>query len=90
LGEYQQALTLNEDTLARGRRVLGEDHPNTLTSANNLAVDLDELDEYEQARTLNEDTLARKRRVLGQDHPSTLISAQNLAKVLRKLGEAPE
>ena len=31
---------MDEDTLARRRRVLGEDHPSTLGSANNLAVDL--------------------------------------------------
>ena len=31
---------LDEDTLARRRRVLGEDHPDTLTSARNLARDL--------------------------------------------------
>lgn len=40
LGDYPQARTLNEDTLTRRRRVLGEDHPSTLTSANNLARDL--------------------------------------------------
>ena len=40
LGDYQQARTLDEDTLARRRRVLGEDHPDTLISATNLAPDL--------------------------------------------------
>ncbi len=89
MGDYQQARTLDEDTLARSRRVLGEDHPDTLTSANNLARDLSELGDYQQARTLDEDTLARRRRVLGEDHPDTLASAENLAEVLRKLGEAP-
>lgn len=38
LGDHQAARDLNEDTLARRRRVLGEDHPDTLTSADNLAV----------------------------------------------------
>jgi hypothetical protein len=45
LGEHQAARELDEDTLARRRRVLGEDHPDTLASANNLAMDLDELEE---------------------------------------------
>jgi hypothetical protein len=31
-GEHQAARELGEDTLARRRRVLGEDHPDTLTS----------------------------------------------------------
>ena len=69
LGDYQQARTLDEDTLARSRRVLGEDHRDTLASASNLAVDLSALGDYEQARTLDEDTLARSRRVLGRGPP---------------------
>jgi Tetratricopeptide repeat len=40
LGEYQRARELDEDILARRRRILGEDHPRTLTSARNLAADL--------------------------------------------------
>jgi hypothetical protein len=40
LGDYQRARILDEDTLARTRRVLGEDHPDTLSSANDLARDL--------------------------------------------------
>ena len=88
LGEYQQAHALDEDTLARPRRVLGDDHPDTLTSANNLAPDLSALGEHQQARNLDEDTLARRRRVLGEDHPATQQSEQNLAEVLRKLNEA--
>jgi cell fate (sporulation/competence/biofilm development) regulator YlbF (YheA/YmcA/DUF963 family) len=67
--------------------VLGEDHPSTLTSANNLAANLRALGEYQRARDLAEDTLTRRRRVLGEDHPSTLASAINLAADLRVLGE---
>jgi hypothetical protein len=39
-GEHQAARELGEDTLARRRRVLGEDHPDSLASADNLAVSL--------------------------------------------------
>ncbi|MFD6799350.1 tetratricopeptide repeat protein, partial [Streptomyces cyaneofuscatus] len=37
LGEHQQAVDLHQQTLAGRQRVLGPDHPNTLTSRNNLA-----------------------------------------------------
>ena len=87
LGEHEQARALDEDTLTRRRRVLGDDHPDTLASASNLAADLRALGEHEQARALDEDTLARRRRVLGDDHPDTLTSASNLAHDLRALGE---
>jgi len=36
---------MDQDTLARRRRVLGEDHPDTLNSAKNLAADLRALSE---------------------------------------------
>ena len=68
--------------------MLGEDHPNTLRSASNLAVDLRDFGEHQAASELDQDTLARYRRVLGEDHPSTLRSANNLAADLRALGEA--
>jgi hypothetical protein len=58
VGEHQQARALDEDTLSRCRRVLGRGHPNTLTSAYNLARDLSALGEYQQARELSEDILS--------------------------------
>ena len=45
---------LDEDTLARRRRDLGEDHPDTLASADNLAVSLRAAGEYQAARELGE------------------------------------
>jgi hypothetical protein len=67
--------------------VRGDDHPDTLTAADNLAFDLGNLGEYQAARELDEDTVARCRRVLGDDHPDTLTAAGNLAADLRTLGE---
>jgi hypothetical protein len=37
LSEYQQARTLCEDTIRRRRRILADEHPDTLLSANSLA-----------------------------------------------------
>ena len=87
LGRWAEAREVDEDTLARCRRVLGADHSSALTSAGSVAIDLHALGEYGAARVLDEDTLARKRRVLGEDHPDTLWSATNLAVDLRGLGE---
>ena len=78
---------LGEDTLARRRRDLGEDHPGTLAAASDLAVSLRAAGEYQAARELDEDTLARRRRVLGEDHPDTLASADNLVMILGRVGE---
>ncbi|GAA1881798.1 FxSxx-COOH system tetratricopeptide repeat protein [Asanoa iriomotensis] len=86
-GAPDKARTLNEDALARRRRIFGDDDRNTLGTANNLANDLRDLGEFERARQLGEDTLARRRRVLGEDHPDTLSAAHNLAFDLTQTGE---
>ena len=54
-GRAQVQLELDEDTLGRRRRDLGEDHPDTLASADALAVSLRAAGEYQAARELNED-----------------------------------
>jgi len=77
---FQRAYRLRRDRL-------GQDHPDTLSSAADLAWNLRALGDYQQARTLDEDILTRRRRVLGDDHPATLISAGNLAGDLHALGE---
>lgn len=69
------------------RDILGDDHPDTLRSANNLALNLTALGDYGGAREMHKDTLKRRRLVLGPDHPDTLTSANNLALVLSSLGE---
>lgn len=70
LGNHEHARQLDQDTLTRRRRVLGQDHPDTLCSAINLAADLRALGENDQAGELDDDTLIRCRRVLGEDYPT--------------------
>jgi hypothetical protein len=53
-GEHEQARELDEDTLTRRRRVLGDDHPDTLRTAHNLAADLRALGQHRQADQLEE------------------------------------
>jgi hypothetical protein len=45
LGELAAARDLDQDTLTRRRRVLGEDHPDTVSSVHSLAAALRELGE---------------------------------------------
>jgi tetratricopeptide (TPR) repeat protein len=80
------ALQLVARALGLRRSRLGDDHPDTLESANNLALDLWALGSYEQGHQLAEDTLTRSRRVLGNDHPHTMKSAYSLALILHALG----
>ncbi|MEU1616187.1 FxSxx-COOH system tetratricopeptide repeat protein [Streptomyces sp. NPDC005722] len=69
---------------------LGEDHPDTLASAFQLATSLAHRAQYVEARRRHEDALERRRRVLGEDHPDTLQSANNFSSTLFSIGEYAE
>jgi tetratricopeptide (TPR) repeat protein len=86
-GQYRQALALEEQALNGYRRVLGDDHPDTLEAMNNLATTHWALGDLDSARQLHEQTVAGYRRVLGKDHPHTLTSIDNLATILADLGD---
>ncbi|WP_439377996.1 FxSxx-COOH system tetratricopeptide repeat protein [Amycolatopsis lexingtonensis] len=86
-GDPRAALPLFQRAHPIRRNLLGDDHPNTLTSTHNLAVALKDLGEYSQARDLHEGTFARSKRVRGDDDPSTLVSASQLALTLTAFGE---
>ena len=86
-GELQAALAPFERAYGVRRDKFGDDHPDTLTSASNLALNLLWLGEYQRAGALDEDTLTRRRRILGEDHPDTLTSASQLASNLFGLGQ---
>ncbi|WP_322751050.1 MULTISPECIES: tetratricopeptide repeat protein, partial [unclassified Frankia] len=63
---------LLESVLARRRTILGEDHPDTLSAAANLAITRWSTGDYAGARALGESVLARSRTILGEDHPLTI------------------
>jgi hypothetical protein len=80
------ASPLYEQTLAGMRRVLGEDHRNTLVARNNLAFIYHMTGNLPRAITAYEEALTGMRRVLGADHPDTLAVEQNLRTAHRQAG----
>jgi tetratricopeptide (TPR) repeat protein len=86
-GEYRQALPHHKRALTGRRRLLGDDHPDTLESMNDMAEVLRELGELQSALKLHEQALAGRRRALGDNHPRTLHSLNNVAETLRELGD---
>ena len=86
-----QAIGLGVPLVTDCSRMLGEDHPGTLTSRNILALCYLDAGRVGEAIPLFERTLADRVRVLGGDHPDTLTSRRNLALAYRaagRLGEA--
>ena len=85
-----QAIAVAEPLLADQERVLGPDHPDTLTSRNDLAEAYQAAGRAAEAIPLHERTLADRERVLGPDHPDTLTSRNNLAVAYQDAGRAAE
>jgi len=75
-GDSHASRILSEQMLDRWRSGLGPDHPDTLTAASCLILELISVGEAESARALGQDTLQRCRRVLGPDHPITHFLTQ--------------
>ena len=85
-----QAIVAGEALTADCERVLRPDHPDTLTSRNNLANAYRAAGRAGEAIPLHEQTLAALERVLGPDHPDTLTSRNNLADTYLAAGRAGE
>jgi hypothetical protein len=71
-------------------RLLGPEHPDTLTAMSNLSVTLQASGDLAGARDLRELLLEARRRLLGPEHPDSTISAWNLLLTLLDLGAQAE
>ena len=89
-GRLSEAIALLEQVLTDCVRTLGEDHPDTLTSRNNLAGAYESAGRLEEAITLYEQVLPDRIRILGEDHPDTLTSRNNLAGAYESAGRLEE
>ena len=85
--DLTRAIDMGLAALADSERVLGPDHPDTLTSRNNLAYAYESAGDLGKAIPLYEQTLADRERVLGPDHPDTLTSRNNLAGAYESAGD---
>ncbi|MFF8931261.1 tetratricopeptide repeat protein [Streptomyces longwoodensis] len=86
-GRDAHTITLRRQTLAQDKEVLGDAHPRTLTSRNNLASAYLAVGDLGRAIPLMETTLAQRVQVLGDTHPDTLISRSNLASAYQAAGD---
>ena len=91
-GRYAEAVTLQASVLEIRRRVLGEEHPNTLNSMNSLAGLYRRQAKYAEAEQLDKKVLEIRRRVLGPQHPDTTDSMASLSELwlLEQRYEEPE
>lgn len=85
-GRSYAARELVEASLEVRRRVLEEEHPDTLTSMVGLAEILRAQGDLLASQSLAEKAIEASRRVLGDNHPITLNSTNNLAESLAAQG----
>ncbi|MER7755673.1 serine/threonine-protein kinase [Kitasatospora sp. NPDC097643] len=86
-GRHGEAATLLERVAADRARVLGADHPDTLSARHNHGYNLGEAGRYREAAALLAQVAVDRARVLGPDDPHTLSARHNHAYNLGQSGE---
>jgi hypothetical protein len=79
---------LHQQNLADQMRVLGGEHPQTLTTRGNLAAAYQAAGRTDEAVMLLERALTDQVGVQGAEHPQTLTTRGNLAAAYRAMNEA--
>jgi non-specific serine/threonine protein kinase/serine/threonine-protein kinase len=86
LGRLGEARLLAGEAYETRGSLLGDDHPDTLSSLL-LRAELEERDaNYEESVELHRETLERSKRTLGDEHPITLKSLRGLGRAYHEWG----
>jgi len=86
----QRGLATAQITLRHAERVLGPEHPHTLTTRDHLALAYHYAGRSGEAIAILEPLLADHERILGVEHPETLTTRHNLALAYLEAGRVGE
>ena len=89
-GRWKEAEELEFQVMETSLRVLGQEHPDTLTSIANLALTYRDQERRKEAEALEVQVMEIRKRILGQEHPDTLTSTANLASTYQNQGRWEE
>jgi Tetratricopeptide repeat len=89
-GQWRDAERLQLEAVRLAMVVLGEEHPNTLTSMGDLALTYGNQGRWKEAESLGVRVMEMRKRVLGEEHPDTLTSMGNLASTFWNQGRWKE
>jgi tetratricopeptide (TPR) repeat protein len=78
-GRYDEAEELEVQVMQTMKRVLGNEHPETLLNIGNLAATYRNQGRWKEAEELEVQVMQTTKRVLGEEHPDTLLNMGNLA-----------
>ncbi|KAF1967093.1 kinesin light chain [Bimuria novae-zelandiae CBS 107.79] len=89
-GRYSESEELFVQVMETRKRVLGEEHSDTLTSMANLASTFWNQGRWKKAEELGVQVMETRKRVLGEEHPDTLTSMANLTSTFWNQGRWKE
>ncbi|KAL5371075.1 hypothetical protein DPSP01_014510 [Paraphaeosphaeria sporulosa] len=78
-GRWKEAEELEVQVMEARKRVLGEEHPDTLLSISNFAFTLQTQARQKEAFALMERCFLLRQQILGEQHPDTQSSLDTLA-----------
>ncbi|MFD3665021.1 tetratricopeptide repeat protein [Streptomyces sp. NPDC058659] len=90
LDRWDESESVHRSVAEHRARVLGDDHPDTLTSRYEVGFALARLDRPADALDAFDRVAEGRARVLGDDHPDTLAARQERAYALGRLGRHTE
>ncbi|MCW5775747.1 MAG: serine/threonine protein kinase [Phycisphaeraceae bacterium] len=90
LGLLDRATVPQTEALEIRRRVLGDEHPDTLESLHNMGTLLYERGKLTEAEVLWRELVQSARRVLGNEDPRTLTVIESMGVLRSAQGELPE
>ena len=88
LGRVDEALRVRQEVYSGRLKLLGEEHPQTLSSANNYALSLGRLERFEEIKALLRKTIPVARRVLGDNDRLTFQMRKTYAQSLYRDADA--
>jgi tetratricopeptide (TPR) repeat protein len=89
-GRYEEAEELFNEVMDAKKRVLSDEHPDTLTSISNLASTYWNQGRWKEAEELQVQVIEMSKRMLSDEHPHTLTNIANLAATYRDQGRWKE
>ena len=90
LGRTAEAEAELREVLAGRQRILGADHPDTLTAEHYVAAAVGDRGRHADAEEMFRQVLAKKLELLGPEHPSTLSTRHWIAAILARRGMAEQ
>ncbi|KAF2804628.1 TPR-like protein [Mytilinidion resinicola] len=90
IGRLPEGRVIQEFIWNEKRRLLGEEHPDTISAMYNLAVTLGYQGQLDEAAKMKKEVLEKRRRILGEEHPDTILVMSNLAQTLGDQGQVDE